>query len=71
VYWAPLPWLTEVTMPFNADSDAMLWKPIARAVPYALNQGHFTILFPEDGHVPSCAWDAPAEVLKVVVKVRI
>jgi len=29
------------------------------------------VFFPEDGHIPSCAWGDPAEVLKVVVKVRV
>jgi YhcH/YjgK/YiaL family protein len=36
-----------------------------------LRAGQFALLFPEDGHAPSCAWDAPAEVLKVVVKVMV
>lgn len=27
--------------------------------------------FPEDAHAPSCAWDRPEEVLKVVVKVQV
>jgi YhcH/YjgK/YiaL family protein len=36
-----------------------------------VSQGQFTVFFPEDGHIPACAWDAPAEVGKIVVKVRV
>ena len=71
VYWSPLSWLKEVTMPFSTEHDAALWKVIPNGVPYQLNAGDFTILYPEDGHVPSCAWGEPAEVLKVVVKVKV
>jgi len=71
IYWAPLPQLTDVTMPFDAEKDAALYNIIPDGVPVQVRPGQFAILFPEDGHVPSCAWGAPAEVLKVVVKVRV
>lgn len=71
IYWAPLPWLTTVTMAFKEEHDAALFKVIPDAVPIQVRAGQFAILFPEDGHVPSCAWGEPAEVLKVVVKVKI
>lgn len=71
IYWAPLPLLTNVTMPFSEADDAALYSIIPEGMPYQLNKGQFTILFPEDGHVPSCAWGPVAEVLKVVVKVRV
>jgi biofilm protein TabA len=71
IYWAPLPRLKDVTMPFDADKDAILWNVIPEGVPLQVRAGEFTILFPEDGHVPSCSWGEPAEVLKVVVKVKV
>ena len=71
MYWAPLPLLTNVTMPFDVEKDAALYGLIPEGVPVQVNAGQFTIFFPEDGHIPSCAWDQPAEVLKVVVKVRV
>jgi biofilm protein TabA len=71
MYWAPLPLLTNVTMPFDAEKDAALYGLIPEGVPVRVTPGQFAIFFPEDGHIPSCAWDAPAEVLKVVVKVRV
>lgn len=71
IYWAPLPLLTNVTMPFDAEKDAALYGLIPDGVPVQVRAGQFALLFPEDGHIPSCAWDQPAEVLKVVVKVRV
>lgn len=71
LYWAPLPMLTHVTMPFSEKDDAALFSIIPEGMPYQLREGQFTILFPEDGHVPSCTWGEAAEVLKVVVKVQV
>ena len=51
--------------------DAALFAGIPEAVPLQLRAGQFALLFPQDGHAPSCAWDEPAEVLKVVVKVMV
>lgn len=71
MYWAPLPLLTNVTMPFDAEKDAALYGLIPQGVAVQVTSGQFTVFFPEDGHIPSCAWGDPAEVLKVVVKVRV
>ena len=58
-------------MPFDAEKDAALYALIPDGVPVRVTAGQFTIFFPEDGHIPSCAWDAPVEILKCVVKVRV
>jgi biofilm protein TabA len=71
IYWAPLPLLTTVTMPFDEKQDAALFAGIPEAVPVQVRSGQFAILFPADGHAPACAWGEPAEVLKVVVKVMV
>lgn len=71
IYWAPLPLLSDVTMPYDGESDAALFSAIPEAVPLQMRAGSYAILFPEDGHAPSCTWDQPAEVLKVVVKVKV
>jgi YhcH/YjgK/YiaL family protein len=34
-----------------------------------LQQGHFALLFPEDGHMPGLAVDVPMPVKKLVVKI--
>ena len=71
IAWAPLAELKECTMPFDPAVDAALYKGIPDMVSVQLRAGQFALLFPEDGHAPSCAWDVPAEVLKVVVKVMV
>lgn len=71
MYWAPVPLLKNITMQFDAEKDAALYSLIPEGVPVKVTAGQFTVFFPEDGHIPSCAWDAPADVLKVVVKVRV
>jgi YhcH/YjgK/YiaL family protein len=71
IYWAPLPVLTNITMPYDDKGDALLYSIVPEGVPIAVRAGQFVILWPQDGHAPSCAWDAPAEVFKVVVKVLI
>ena len=71
IYWAPLTQLTDVTMAFDEKVDAALFNGIAEMTPVQVRAGQFALLFPQDGHAPSCAWDAPAEVRKVVVKVMV
>lgn len=71
MWWAPLPLLKKVTMPFDAEKDAALYALIPEGVPVNVTAGQFAIFFPEDGHIPSCAWGEPAEVLKVVVKILV
>jgi YhcH/YjgK/YiaL family protein len=71
ICWAPLAELKECTMAFDPAVDAALFKGIPEMVQVQVRPGQFALLFPEDGHAPSCAWDAPAEVLKVVVKVMV
>lgn len=71
IMWAPLADLKDCTMAFDPAADAALYKCIPEMVHIKVLPGQFALLFPEDGHAPSCAWDAPAEVLKVVVKVMV
>jgi biofilm protein TabA len=71
MYWAPLSLLPNVIKPYDAESDAALYGLAAEGVRMEVRAGQFAIFFPEDGHIPSCAWDQPAEVLKVVVKIRV
>ena len=71
IWWAPLAQLKDVTMPFDPAVDAALFSCPPDMVPVPVRPGQFVLLFPEDGHAPSCAWDAPAEVLKIVVKVMV
>jgi biofilm protein TabA len=71
IYWAPLPLLTEVLMPFDEKQDAALYGLIPEGVPVAMRPGQFMILFPEDGHIPGCIHETACDLYKVVVKVRV
>jgi YhcH/YjgK/YiaL family protein len=71
MYWAPLSSLGKPTMSYDAKKDAALFPYIPSALPIRVSAGQFTIFFPDDGHIPSCAWDQPSEVVKAVIKVRI
>lgn len=71
IHWAPLATLTDVTLPYDAAKDAAFFAGTGGEVPLRLAAGQFAILFPDDAHAPCCAWDAPEDVLKVVVKVAI
>ena len=71
IAWTPLAGLGEPSMVFDPKLDAALYPYPPHAVPVGIVPGQFMILFPEDAHAPSCCWDAPAEVLKVVVKVQV
>jgi len=69
--WAPLPLLPVVTMPYDDKQDAALYALSPHRLALHVSTGQYTVFFPEDGHIPACAWDVPAEVGKVVVKVRV
>jgi biofilm protein TabA len=71
VYWAPLQFLTTTTEPYTAERDAALFQSVPEAMPVQLRAQQFAVMFPDDGHAPCCQWDQPAEVLKVVIKVRV
>ena len=71
IHWAPLATRSEVTLPYDATKDAGLFSATGGTVPVRLAAGQFAILFPDDAHAPCCAWDAPEDVLKVVVKVAV
>jgi YhcH/YjgK/YiaL family protein len=64
--WAPLGNLTE-TQPYSAEKDYLLFAGAGDVV--TARAGDFLVFFPEDAHMPCLAYDQPAPVLKVVVKV--
>jgi biofilm protein TabA len=70
IHWAPLTSLSQVAMPYDASKDAALFLPSTAVVPVPVHAGQFALLFPDDAHAPCCIWIAPADVLKVVVKVE-
>jgi biofilm protein TabA len=69
--WTPLAALTSVTQPYAADTDIAFFATPPHWTPVNLRAGHFAIFFPADGHAPGLECDGPAEVRKIVIKVRI
>jgi biofilm protein TabA len=69
--WAPLAALTSVTQPYVADKDIAFFAHPPHWIPIKLCAGQFAIFFPADGHAPGVECGGPAEVRKVVIKVRV
>ena len=67
--YAPLASLTPRT-PYDETKDFELFNGPGNFV--TVPAGHFTIFYPQDGHIPGLAAEGnPAPVRKVVVKVRL
>lgn len=58
-----------VTRPYEDENDYALFSGKGDYV--TVRAGMFAVFFPHDVHSPTLAWDAPAPVRKVVVKVAI
>lgn len=71
ILWAPLAALTTVTQPYDATRDIGFFATVAGTTPVNLEAGHFSILFPADGHAPGIEWNGALDVVKAVVKVRL
>ena len=59
----------QIETAYDADKDVAFYTGAGDVL--TLDAGHFAVFFPHDIHMPSLALDQPAEVKKVVVKVRI
>lgn len=71
IHWAPLSLLDRVTKAYDKVGDAALYAMVRDSTALRLRAGAVAVFFPADAHAPSCAWGEPAEVLKVVVKVKL
>ena len=73
IYWAPTGTL-QVAEAYADESDSEMRRAAADDTARGavhLTAGTFAVVFPDDAHIPCCAWQSPAEVEKVVVKVRL
>ncbi len=61
----------EIATPYNKEKDIIFYKTPANISSIILTAGVFCVLFPDDAHMPKCQLKSPANVLKVVVKVKI
>ena len=69
LYHAPLDRLT-LTDPHDAAKDCAFYSGEDTQA-LILKPGDFSILFPQDGHKPGCAWKQPGPVKKVVFKIAV
>lgn len=58
-----------IATPYDDDKDIAFHTGAGDL--FTLTAGQFAVFFPHDIHMPSLALDAPAEVRKVVIKVRL
>ena len=61
----------EVTVPYDESKDIMFYRVGTMTGQVRLEPGLFCLLFPQDAHLPSCQITCPAEVHKVVFKIRL
>ncbi|MFH1370259.1 MAG: YhcH/YjgK/YiaL family protein [Planctomycetota bacterium] len=67
---APLKGLS-VAEEYNPEKDIAFFNTPKDITKIKLDPGLFCILFPDDAHLPACQLAEPAEVRKVVIKVRL
>lgn len=53
------------------DKDVVFYKNMTEENELRLQAGDYAVFFPWDIHRPCCEWDAPTQVKKIVVKVKI
>lgn len=68
--YAPVKDLT-VAEEYNPQKDIAFFNTPKDITKIKLEPGLFCILFPDDAHLPCCHLAAPAEVRKVVIKIRL
>jgi len=67
--WAPSTQMT-ITGTYDMDKDICFGAvPKGQITPLYLQAGQLAVLFPEDGHAPRLAANAPCHVVKIVIKV--
>lgn len=67
--WAPIERM-KITDAYDADKDVCLGTAAeGQWTPFSLKEGQLAVFWPEDGHAPKLAVNAPLRVMKIVVKV--
>jgi biofilm protein TabA len=61
----------EVVEPYDEARDIVFYRLGDLAARVTLEPGLFCLLYPHDAHLPSCQLAAPANVHKVVFKIRV
>jgi len=71
ILWSPLDALTETLQPYDAQKDIAFYGIPAQVTSINLRAGEFAVFFPDDGHAPGLEYNAPGDVRKIVVKIRV
>lgn len=61
----------EVAEPYDESRDITFYRLSDLAACVTLERGIFCLLYPHDAHLPSCQLAVPANVHKVVFKIRV
>lgn len=69
IEWLPVKMLDLFT-DYDQKKDVSLYNLSANSSLLKMCPGMFAVFFPEDGHLPGCRFDEPADVKKVVIKVK-
>lgn len=70
INYLPLDKLT-VRIPYNSDNDIAFYTSSLQPNELMIGDGFFTILFPQDGHMPQLCVDKPQRVKKIVLKIEL
>ncbi|MBW7995879.1 MAG: DUF386 domain-containing protein [Candidatus Glassbacteria bacterium] len=70
IYYTPAE-MASTLEEYDPEKDFITYEPDAADSMLVLHQGDFAVFFPEDAHMPGAAFDQPAAVTKIVVKVRL
>ena len=60
----------QIQTPYDKEKDFMLYNVPEKLSSLSLLQGMFSIFYPHDAHMPACQLNGPADVHKIVVKVK-
>lgn len=71
IYVKPTACLQNITMAYDPAQDALLATLDADTTAVRLQAGSFVVLFPQDAHAPAREVDGPANVKKIIGKVRV
>lgn len=69
--WCPMSPDLKPRAPYDAKRDIIFYDALVPESNVVLTAGSFAVLYPSDIHRPQAAVEAPAPVLKVVVKIAV
>lgn len=56
---------------YNIKSDVAFWEPVRNMMEIVLHDGSYTVLYPNNAHMPCIAVEGQESIRKVVIKIKI